>query len=384
MSTAVIVTADMGGNLPPLLSLGVELRARGWSVVVVADERVRARAESADLSFEEAAGRRYDATEQRSTAAALRDIPAFWSDRSRGRHAVALARRLDADVVVVDVLLVGALAELEAAGIPTAVVAHSTWEGLRSWFGGPVGALLRLRGVAPRAALARAGRVLVASSDRLGRPFPMPDNAVVVGPILEEPPSVSAKPARPVVLASLSTVAFPGQSEAMQRLLDAVAALPVDVHAGTGRAVDAAELRPGANTRLSTLVDHHGLMPVASAVVSHGGHATTARALAHGLPILFLPMHPMMDQPRIAAAVAAAGAGLVVPKSASPERIRAALSRLLDEPSFTEAARRLGAELVAADGRRRAADEVERLVPQSRPVRLQASSDSPPPASSSK
>jgi UDP:flavonoid glycosyltransferase YjiC (YdhE family) len=95
--------------------------------------------------------------------------------------------------------------------------------------------------------------------------------------------------------------------------------------------------------------------------VTHGGHATTVRALAHGLPLLLVPMHPMMDQPRIARAVVAAGAGLAVPKSAPVDRIHAALRRLLEEPGFGEAARRLGAELVAAEGRRRAADEVERI-----------------------
>jgi UDP:flavonoid glycosyltransferase YjiC (YdhE family) len=125
--------------------------------------------------------------------------------------------------------------------------------------------------------------------------------------------------------------------------------------------VAAEALQPGANTVLEPLVDHGALMPAASVVVTHGGHATTVRALAHGLPLLFVPMHPMMDQPRIARAVVAAGAGLTVPKSAAPDRIHDALRRLLEEPAFGDTARRLGAELVAAEGRRRAGDEVERV-----------------------
>jgi UDP:flavonoid glycosyltransferase YjiC (YdhE family) len=68
-----------------------------------------------------------------------------------------------------------------------------------------------------------------------------------------------------------------------------------------------------------------------------------------------------MDQPRIARAVAAAGAGLVVPRSASPARMRAALTRLLTEPAFAAAADRLGARFRAADGARRAADEIAGL-----------------------
>ncbi|MGN6742642.1 MAG: glycosyltransferase [Amnibacterium sp.] len=383
MSTAVIVTVGLGGNLPPMLGIGAELAERGWTVVAHTEELVRAQAEASGFAFERADGVAYDAARNRTTIATLREIPAFWADRTRGRDAVALARRVGADVVLVDVLLVGALAELVAAGIPAVAVAHSTWEGVRGWLGGPIGALLRMRGVDPLRTLGSAARVLVASSDRLGRNAPLPPNAAVVGPVLEERPAPAVHPQRPVVLAALSTVAFPGQREALQRLLDAVATLPVDAHAGTGRSVDPAGLRVGANTRLTPLVDHRALLPEASVVVSHGGHATTVRALAHGVPMLFLPMHPMMDQPRIARAVAAAGAGLVLPRTASRDRIRAALARLLEEPSFGAAARRLSADLVAAEGRRRAADEVERVAAgQSRPVRLQASSESSPEGSS--
>jgi UDP:flavonoid glycosyltransferase YjiC (YdhE family) len=69
-----------------------------------------------------------------------------------------------------------------------------------------------------------------------------------------------------------------------------------------------------------------------------------------------------MDQPRIARAVAQAGAGVVVRRTASPARMRSALERLLREPRYTAAARRLGADLVAARGADRAADEIERVV----------------------
>lgn len=375
MSTALIVTADLGGNLPPLLGIAQELADRGWSVVVHAEEPLRSRVEERGLAFAPAAGRRYDASRNRSTVESLRDVPPFWADRQRGRDAVAVARRTGADVAVVDVLLVGALAELQAADIPTVVVAHSSWEGVRRFFGVPLGLLVRLRGVAPLPTIERAGRVLVASDERLGKRLPLPANATSIGPVLEERPPARRQTARPLVLLGLSTVAFPGQRETLQRLLDAVGTLPVDVRAASGRSVATAELRPGGNTVLTERVDHRAHLPEAAAVITHGGHATTVRALAHGVPTLFVPMHPLMDQPRIAAAVAGAGAGLTVPRSASPEQLRAALQRLLDEPSFREAARRIGADLVAADGAGRGVDEIEALVAHSRSVRLQASSE---------
>ncbi len=366
MPTALVVTADMGGNLPPVLGLGRALTDRGWTVLVHGDEPLRARAGAAGLGFETAHALRYDATLPRSTVAALRDIPAFWSDRGRGRDVVDAVRRIGADVAVVDTLLLGTIAELEAAGVPTVVVVHSTWEGMHTFFGGPIGAMLRIRGIDAMRVLARAGRVLVASDARLGRPSRLPVNAIEIGPILQERPEArAARTGRPLVLLSLSTVAFPGQRETLQRLLDAVAPLPIDVVAATG-AVDATGLRAGGNTVLGPLVDHGADMPRAAAVISHGGHATTVRSLAHGLPLLLVPMHPLMDQPRIARAVEAAGAGLVVPKSGAAARFRSALERLLAEPSFAEAARGLGADFIAADGASRAADEVERAVESSR------------------
>ena len=37
------------------------------------------------------------------------------------------------------------------------------------------------------------------------------------------------------------------------------------------------------------------LMPDATVVVSHGGHTTAMRALAHDLPVLVLPLDPTLD-----------------------------------------------------------------------------------------
>lgn len=368
MPTVLVVTADLGGNLPPLLGVAARLLARGWRVVLHGDEALRPHAEALGVPLEIAEGRRYDPAADRSTLATLREIPAFWTDRTRGRSAVAAARRTAADVAVVDPLLLGSLAALQAADVPTVALLHSTWEGTRAWFSGPVGVLLRLHGIDPTATLARADRVVVASDELLGRPFPLPGNAVVTGPVLEDEP-VAGRPEDgragggepPLVLLGLSTVAFPGQRATLQRLLDAAAGLPVRarVRAATGRSVDAAGLRVGANTLLERRVDHGRLMPAASAIVTHGGHATTVRALAHDLPVLFVPMHPLMDQPRIARAVAAEGAGLVVPRSASPERMRAALARVLEEPRFAAAAARLGARIRDAHGADAAADAVE-------------------------
>jgi UDP:flavonoid glycosyltransferase YjiC (YdhE family) len=359
MPVALIVTADQGGNLPPMLGIGAALKARGWTVVVHGDPRALHAARSAGLEAVAAAGLPYDSADRRTGLQVLRELPRFWADRSRGRDAVAVAKRMGAAVVIVDGLLVGALAECERAGLRTVAVAHTTWEGFRPFMGGLMGGLMRLRGTRALAAVTTADRLLITSDPALGKPMPLPPNATLTGPVLQELPHREAPSSRPLIVVSLSTVAFPGQREVLQRVLDAVATLPVDVLASTARSVDREGFRVGSNTTLEQFVDHHEALPKASVFVGHGGHAGTVRALAHGVPLLILPMHPMMDQPRIGRAVAAAGAGLALPNSANPDAIRGAVQRLLDEPSFTASADRLGRNF--NDGAATSADIVERL-----------------------
>ena len=67
------------------------------------------------------------------------------------------------------------------------------------------------------------------------------------------------------------------------------------------------------------------------------------------------------DQPDNAARIVAHGAGVRLSPEASPAEIRTALSRVLEEPSFREAARRVGAPMVGDRAEERAADELEAL-----------------------
>jgi UDP:flavonoid glycosyltransferase YjiC (YdhE family) len=87
------------------------------------------------------------------------------------------------------------------------------------------------------------------------------------------------------------------------------------------------------------------------------------RALAHDLPLLVLPLHPMLDQPMIGKAVAAAGAGLVLPATASPDRIGSAIRTLHDDPAYRTNAARLGGRIRATTGAATATDRLEVLLP---------------------
>ncbi|HEY8317967.1 MAG TPA: nucleotide disphospho-sugar-binding domain-containing protein [Amnibacterium sp.] len=369
MSTVLVVTVDLGGNVPPVLGVAAELARRGHRVVLHADEAVRSRAADAGCELLVAEGAEYDPLLARGTVRTLRDITRLFADRARGHSVVAAARTLGADVVLVDALLTGTAAEVEAAGLPTVLLGHTTWEYLRrSWGGGPVTAALRLRGAAPMPVLDRADRLLLLTGGGLDPAAPLPGNALRVGAVLQEPAPAAAPTTPPTVLVSLSSIWYPGMQETLQRVLDGLGPLAIRVEVTTGRTIRPAAMRAPANAVLHEYADHAPLLARASAVVGHGGHATTVRALAHGVPVLVLPMHPMLDQPMIGRAVAASGAGLTLPKTAAPAAIGAAVERLLAEPSFAATAREIAADLQAQDGAAPAADEVERIAARAHPV----------------
>ncbi|GAA3020385.1 glycosyltransferase [Kitasatospora albolonga] len=96
-----------------------------------------------------------------------------------------------------------------------------------------------------------------------------------------------------------------------------------------------------------------------SALLGHGGLNTTGEALAHGVPVVLAPIRH--DQPLVAGRVAAAGAGLCVDfAGATAQHLAQAVLTVRQEPSYREAAGRLGHELLAKGGARTAVDHLER------------------------
>jgi MGT family glycosyltransferase len=169
-------------------------------------------------------------------------------------------------------------------------------------------------------------------------------------------------PADPAVLVSLSTIRFPKMQECLQTVLDATAGLDARVVVTTGPVVDPASLRPADNHELHRFVPHAELMPQMSMVVGHGGHSTTMQALAHDLPMVVMPMHPLLDQRMVGQSLADAGAGLVVPKKVSAEKLRPVITGLLADGPHRAAAARLGAAIRAMPGATNGADRLEALL----------------------
>jgi len=102
------------------------------------------------------------------------------------------------------------------------------------------------------------------------------------------------------------------------------------------------------------------LLPHVQAVVCHAGQNTVSESLAHGLPLVVLPIKD--DQPVVAAQVTRAGVGLRLPFARPrPDAIREAVGRVLNEPGFRAAAEAIGRSFEEAGGASRAAELLEQL-----------------------
>ncbi|HEY6278742.1 MAG TPA: nucleotide disphospho-sugar-binding domain-containing protein [Streptosporangiaceae bacterium] len=359
----LFVTWDGGGNLPPALGIAAGLRERGHRIRFLGHAQQRGPIEAAGFGFTPYAHAR--PWSSADPVASPADIISMFTDRGPGTDLLAEASREPPAAVVIDCLSLGALQAASRAGLTRAVLAHTYYRYLAGhWSPGPVGQAARLDGLHPVRLWESADLLLIATDPGLD-PAPgggWPASARQTGVVQPAPlPRDRPDGARPRVLVSLSTTFFPDQEHALQTIIDALGGLPVGAVVTTGPAIDPARLRPAASTELHGYLPHADVMPRMSLVVSHGGHATAMRALAHDLPLLIMPMHPLLDQEMIGDSVASQGAGLVLPATAPPGQIAAAVTGLLG-PGPRAAAARLGAALRARDGAGQAADELAALL----------------------
>ncbi len=139
-------------------------------------------------------------------------------------------------------------------------------------------------------------------------------------------------------------------------------AVQVVLTTGSSRDPAALGLEPlPANVKVEQWISHEDLLPHCAAIVTTGGPATVIAALKAGVPLVMVPT--FWEKSDNAQRVVEAGVGIrLAPKRCTPERVRAAVRRLLDEPHFRENAQRIARQLAEAPGPRGAAELIERLV----------------------
>lgn len=114
----------------------------------------------------------------------------------------------------------------------------------------------------------------------------------------------------------------------------------------------------GANLRVEQFVPHHALFSLTDVVVTTGGAGTVTTALLAGVPLVVVPTG--WDLPENAQRVAASGTGLRIPRQeCTPQRLRAAVERVLADPGYREKAGRVGDALRQRGGAPQAAFLIE-------------------------
>jgi MGT family glycosyltransferase len=150
----------------------------------------------------------------------------------------------------------------------------------------------------------------------------------------------------------------------LRAALKGLASSNVQVVATTGKhrspeALALGEVPP--NARVAQWVPHSSLLPRTDVLITTGGTGTVMAALGAGVPMLIVPT--AWDQPENAWRVAEAGAGIrLSARRCTPANIRATVDRLLNDPTYRENARRLGADLAGHGGAEQAARLLETLV----------------------
>lgn len=178
----------------------------------------------------------------------------------------------------------------------------------------------------------------------------------------------------PLVYLSLGSVAGAGHMPyfpALYRMaIDALAPLAVRLLVTIGDGRDPAALGElPANVHVERWIPQDAVLPHAALTVSHGGYGSTLGALAHGVPMVVVPLFSM-DQWANAAAVARAGAGIALgadrdvrlvldlPDARTLDGLAPAVEALLHDDATRRRARELGAAMAAAAPVEEAVDEL--------------------------
>ena len=404
-----------GGNVPPQLTLARRLVARGHRVRMLAPAVLRESIEAAGITFEpyreipehdesvpeRSLVRDFEARSRLAAVAAARDNLVAAMAKPVAADVLATLERRPPDVVAFDFTLFGAAFAAEKAAVPAAMLIHTIFPfpapgvppyGM-GWapMAGPLGRLREAAGrlifrqvyerpLLPRfnavrsslgleplrtfdELLRRVDRALVLTSPAFDFPARLPANVDYVGPQVEPPAPTpdwespwSPADDRPLVVVGLSTT-HQAHDSLLERIVAALATLPVRALVTTGGAT--LRSTPPANVHVARFVPHAHVLPQAAAVVTHAGLGTVHAALAHGLPLVCLPIG--RDQPDNAARVAWHGAGLRLSPKSSPVVIRAAVERVLRDPAFAASARHLAAAFAEERPAERAPSALEAM-----------------------
>ncbi len=414
-----VLCLPVPGHLNPMAALGRELQGRGHRVTFfgILDSEARARAEGLDFqplgtvdfplgSLPRLLGRLGElqgpaalrftgATILRSTTVLCREAPAILT--TAGVEALLVDMAEPAGGAVADYLglpfvtIGNALALNEEPAIPPV---FTPWGYGEHWAG-------RLRNSATYSLFYRSARPITAVLNGYRRRWGLPPLYRIEQSFsrlaqISQLPKAFDFPRRnlppyfhytgPFRLASYRTIPFPydrlsGQpliyaslgtlQNRVREIYQAIACACEGIDAqlvislGGGRVEQVGPL-PG-NPLVVGYAPQPELIGMAALTVTHGGLNTVLESLARGVPLVAIPI--TNDQPGVGARLLRSGAGEVVSLSRlSVPRLKAAVRRVLYEPSYRRSALTLQEAIRRSGGVKRAADIVESAFADRRPV----------------
>jgi len=380
--------AGGNGHFQPLVPLAAAATAAGHIVAVTGRPRMAPTVEAAGFTFvgtgadrgppERAPLRELDPEREDRD---LRDGFAGWLASDRGTAMLALCAEWRPHLLVCDETDFGAMIAAERLGLPYAtvlVIAAGSFL-RREPIAEPLDRLRAEHGLPPDPDLAMLSRYLVLSPvppSFRDPAFPLPATAHTLrssGPGSAEndtvPPWAAGPRGAPTVYATLGTVFNMESGDLFTRMLAGLRGLPVNLLVTVGPGIDPAELGPQpTNVHIERYLPQSSVLPHCSLVVSHGGSGSVIGALAHGVPLVVVPMGA--DQPHNAARCEALGVARVLDAlAATPESIAQAVSTVLADTSYRRAAERIRDEYAALPGPAHGVTLLERLAAERRPIR---------------
>ena len=420
----MFVMWDGGGTVPPELGIARKLIDRGHRVTVLGEATLEDEARAAGCGFAEyqhafsRTSRRpeddpiqdFDKKTPLGMMQGARDILMCGRAEDFSRDVRELAARGDFDAIVVDAFLIGAMPGAQATGLP--VAAMNPGPDMRPAPGRPPSGMGLKPSDNPLASL--RDRLLTSVMMWLFRPGAEPVNAArksgglppvdhpfeqydeldlymmltsqhydfvpsrvrpnvrYVGGQLDDPswtePWEAPNADSPLVLVTLGST-YQGQQQIYQTVMSAFDGLDADALVTLGKTFDPSSFDAPSNVDVVSSAPHSQVLPQTEAAVVHGGHGSVIKALAAGCPMVVVPLG--RDQFDNGARVEVAGAGIMV-KRPTESNIRAALQRVLDEASYRQNAKALGAKIRAESDRDLAVRELESLCADSETQRSSA------------
>lgn len=403
----LVVTIEGGGNMPPVLNLIRQLVDRGHRVTVMCEPCQKesvGRTGATSILFREyftRTDRNVDISEDWKSKNNFFENVIFGPAQVVVRETLENIKSCKADLLIVDVLLLPGLIAGEAAGIPRVALFHfpeylpgpnrppgglglapgrNVIGRIRDRFLGKVfdmvfnkwrGKINTIRKDLHLPAVGNTTDILHKADMRIiqtSRTFdfpilPVPLNVCYSGPVLDDPDWVLPwenpwDDDRPLVVVSLSST-FQNQKKAIGNCIQALGALDVQGLVTLGPAMEAEQFTVPENVKVISNGSHAQIFPHAACVVTHAGHGTVMRALSNHVPLVCLPMG--RDQDDNAARVVHHKAGIGLSPRAGARRIRQAVSKILQDNSYKENARRLGEKIIADAGSGDIISELERL-----------------------